>query len=195
MIRNAMIIALTLAAMGTAALLGVSLLFEISRYDNRDLQIRRGQDGRAYAHEHWGGYSIHNGWAVLQRAHSCDKYLISHSMDPYYADLRYYVLGAQIVLTYSTACTHSRLLNYFVEVPLPMVFAVLIAYPTLTFIRGPLRRWRRRRQGLCVKCAYDLTGNESGVCPECGTATERGDSAIHYPQVVGSSMMALAGTE
>jgi len=23
---------------------------------------------------------------------------------------------------------------------------------------------------LCLKCGYDLTGNESGVCPECGTS-------------------------
>ena len=28
---------------------------------------------------------------------------------------------------------------------------------------------RRRRLGLCLKCGYDLTGNESGVCPECGS--------------------------
>ena len=27
---------------------------------------------------------------------------------------------------------------------------------------------RRRHQGLCTQCAYDLTGNESGFCPECG---------------------------
>lgn len=37
---------------------------------------------------------------------------------------------------------------------------------------GPLRRRRRRRCGLCVRCAYDLTGNECGVCPECGTKTK-----------------------
>jgi hypothetical protein len=24
------------------------------------------------------------------------------------------------------------------------------------------------KKGLCVKCGYDLTGNVSGVCPECG---------------------------
>jgi len=24
-------------------------------------------------------------------------------------------------------------------------------------------------RALCPKCQYDLTGNESGVCPECGT--------------------------
>jgi hypothetical protein len=45
------------------------------------------------------------------------------------------------------------------------------AYPTIAFIRGPLRRWRRRRKDLCIKCSYDLTGNVSGVCPECGRAT------------------------
>lgn len=28
---------------------------------------------------------------------------------------------------------------------------------------------QRARRGLCVKCGYDLTGNISGVCPECGT--------------------------
>jgi hypothetical protein len=55
-----------------------------------------------------------------------------------------------------------------VTVPLWFPFAVLAAYPAIAFIRGPARRWRRRKRGLCVKCAYDLTGNVSGVCPECG---------------------------
>ena len=35
-----------------------------------------------------------------------------------------------------------------------------------------LRR-RRRAMGLCVQCGYDLTGNVSGVCPECGTRRSR----------------------
>jgi hypothetical protein len=30
------------------------------------------------------------------------------------------------------------------------------------------RKTRRRRQGLCTECGYDLTGNVSGKCPECG---------------------------
>lgn len=56
---------------------------------------------------------------------------------------------------------------------LSVVFAV---YPTLALIRGAVRsrrRWRRRRRRLCVKCAYNLTGNVSGVCPECGMKIER----------------------
>jgi len=32
-----------------------------------------------------------------------------------------------------------------------------------------LNRLRRRTMGLCGGCGYNLTGNESGVCPECGT--------------------------
>ncbi len=32
---------------------------------------------------------------------------------------------------------------------------------------------RARPKGGCSKCGYSLTGNTSGVCPECGTAVER----------------------
>lgn len=53
------------------------------------------------------------------------------------------------------------------HVPLLALLAVL-ALPMLP----PVVRRRRRKRGLCVKCAYDLTGNVSGVCPECGTAVE-----------------------
>lgn len=31
---------------------------------------------------------------------------------------------------------------------------------------------RRERTGFCARCGYDLTGNVSGVCPECGTPTK-----------------------
>ncbi len=54
-------------------------------------------------------------------------------------------------------------------VPTWFPFVVLSAYPTLVFIRGPARRWRRRRRGLCLTCGYNLEGNVSGVCPECGS--------------------------
>jgi len=56
--------------------------------------------------------------------------------------------------------------------PFMLIFA---AYPAIAFIRGPLRRWRRRRKGLCMKCGYDLTGNESGACPECGSDVRNDD--------------------
>lgn len=36
-----------------------------------------------------------------------------------------------------------------------------------------LRRQRRARLKQCLECGYDLTGNVSGVCPECGTPVYR----------------------
>src|SRR5262249_6696177 len=39
------------------------------------------------------------------------------------------------------------------------------------------RKMERRRQridaGQCVKCSYDLSGNVSGICPECGTLVRK----------------------
>jgi hypothetical protein len=46
--------------------------------------------------------------------------------------------------------------------PLPFV---LLLIGSMLAIRG---RRRRAGGGLCVKCGYDLKGNVSGVCPECG---------------------------
>ncbi len=55
-----------------------------------------------------------------------------------------------------------------ITVPLSAMCILFAAYPTIAFIRGPLRRYRRRKRGLCETCGYDLRGNESGVCSECG---------------------------
>jgi hypothetical protein len=38
--------------------------------------------------------------------------------------------------------------------------------------RPHVRTEGRKAKGLCVRCGYDLTGNVSGVCPECGNAPE-----------------------
>ena len=42
---------------------------------------------------------------------------------------------------------------------------VVFAIPTAIL----WRRDRRPRKGHCQHCGYNLTGNESGVCPECAT--------------------------
>jgi hypothetical protein len=47
--------------------------------------------------------------------------------------------------------------------------AILCVGPLGRAIRGR----RRRLRGRCESCNYDLTGNMSGVCPECGVAIKR----------------------
>jgi hypothetical protein len=48
--------------------------------------------------------------------------------------------------------------------------AALFALPAFTVgARLTAARSRRQSPGYCPSCDYDLTGNTSGVCPECGT--------------------------
>lgn len=60
-----------------------------------------------------------------------------------------------------------------VHLPLWIPFILFAILPLIAAFRGPLRRRRRRRRGLCVYCAYDLTGNTTGVCSECGRRVAR----------------------
>jgi hypothetical protein len=49
---------------------------------------------------------------------------------------------------------------------------LLLPYPILVLARGPIRRRRRRRKGLCIHCGYDLRGLTETRCPECGETFE-----------------------
>lgn len=57
-------------------------------------------------------------------------------------------------------------------VPVWLVLWICLAYP-LFRSASALAAWarpRRRPPGACRSCGYDLTGNVSGACPECGRA-------------------------
>lgn len=71
--------------------------------------------------------------------------------------------------------SHRPCVDLILGVSLPFWFLILLTgtYPGLSVVRGPIRRWRRRRRGLCVGCGYDLQGNVSGVCSECGRETTK----------------------
>ncbi len=57
-----------------------------------------------------------------------------------------------------------------VKMPIWMAFTVFSLYPVTVFLRGPAHRYWRVRNGRCTGCGYDLTGNVTGVCSECGRA-------------------------
>jgi hypothetical protein len=57
----------------------------------------------------------------------------------------------------------------------PLWLPVALLTPLTIFLD---RRDRRRRPpGHCQSCGYNLTGNTSGICPECGVATGSGSAA------------------
>jgi hypothetical protein len=56
-------------------------------------------------------------------------------------------------------------------VPLPAVAGVaMVVVVLLAGLRRAARRRWRLANGICIACGYDLTGNVSGKCPECGVA-------------------------
>jgi hypothetical protein len=48
-----------------------------------------------------------------------------------------------------------------------VLLPVIGIFPAVTLFRG-YRRYRRSLRNCCLECGYDLTGNVSGRCPECG---------------------------
>jgi hypothetical protein len=53
-------------------------------------------------------------------------------------------------------------------VPFPLISLLFLYLPILRAVRAWHRRVKVPRKGRCGICRYDLTGNTSGICPECG---------------------------
>jgi hypothetical protein len=80
--------------------------------------------------------------------------------------------------------------NWLVMVATGVTFSFIVGYccwHDFHVMRATLWSWRyrwwarrmgrfsalqdeRRSRGLCPSCGYDLTGNVSGTCPECGSS-------------------------
>ena len=60
------------------------------------------------------------------------------------------------------------------EIIVPYWLTALIAFG----LAAPcaVRLHRRQRTHQCVRCGYNLTGNVSGVCPECGESVAKADT-------------------
>ena len=57
-----------------------------------------------------------------------------------------------------------------IRVSIWAIFVLLLVYPATAFVRDRkrFRRDLRLSAGLCTQCGYNLAGNQSGLCPECG---------------------------
>lgn len=59
---------------------------------------------------------------------------------------------------------HNICIQFPIYIPV-LAFVAVALLPVVLKTRVKMRRSR----GLCIHCAYDLHGNVSGICPECGT--------------------------
>ena len=75
-----------------------------------------------------------------------------------------YVLPAKL---YSPVSGHSVVLPFWLLFPLTYISTGILWY----------RDRRRILPGHCPTCGYNLTGNESGACPECATRVIRSEEA------------------
>ncbi|MHC4063108.1 MAG: hypothetical protein ACYSUQ_11825 [Planctomycetota bacterium] len=74
-----------------------------------------------------------------------------------------------IMAPYMAAIFIGRALS--MSIPVWGVIALLLLI-TWGFHRFEKFALIERRGNFCINCRYDLTGNPSGICPECGTPTE-----------------------
>ena len=152
MIRKTVIIVFTLAAFSIAAVCAYSLTASEAVYIYREYPA-----GTSSYMLVVDGYQVRAWhWLFVEIPRSSRK-----------TEMAWTAFG--LLSEVKTTRAGTGLVTHRVSGPIWAPLLLLAAYPTIAFIRGPLRRWRRRRKGLCLRCGYNLTGNESGVCPECGT--------------------------
>lgn len=123
-------------------------------------------------------------YAVFLMAPMCAWFVASHRTPLW----MFIVFGSACAVVFDLRLGHRWASFVFVarrEIPFALDLSMLSA---ISVGLGLLCRWtaigrqrfeRRRtaRVGRCLVCSYDLTGNVSGTCPECGTAIPR-DASI-----------------
>lgn len=77
--------------------------------------------------------------------------------------------GFRLPLTHTRYWNNGRFYSWAVQIPLwiPLLLTIL---PTAWIWYSDRRRVQ---PGHCPRCRYDLTGNTSGICSECGNAVTR----------------------
>ena len=184
MIRKAVIVVLTLGAVMAGAAGPASYYYGVSLAHTTDVTFGSWDPLPARSVRQLGG-AVFRGWLYVISVRVPDRALVGeralqyrswltpggkcnvgkHPFDPLLVEIVRMNPWRPAIIPPSTVM--------LISTPLWLAASLFATYPTIAFIQGPLRRWRRRRKGLCENCGYNLTGNESGICPECGTKIEK----------------------
>jgi hypothetical protein len=143
----------------------------------------------------WSGYSSAT-WVVgvadgrlrvVRTARYAAPLVVNDPGVPTSWGLRWMPIEARTVMEKSGAALPSYESGRTVDIPLWIMIAVLV------LATGPV--WMLTRPfplGHCPACGYDLTGNVSGVCPECGRP--RSQSITRSPKAPLRSVKRIACT-
>lgn len=74
---------------------------------------------------------------------------------------------------------HAPTIDEYIEADIAagVTISLMLLLPVWAAYRFDQWRKRASQPGVCRKCGYDLTGNVSGVCPECGEKVSSQHSA------------------
>ncbi len=188
MIRKTIIAVLTLAAVGTGLLWVASLRRPIQFCSGPTFRDVRWSIVRNRLFTGWGGdsldeklvYSNPRGqypWSALEVPFSevppflpilpDDWLLLGVGFGALHIGKAYFGPVPNPETPPAKGCTYVTSQHVAIAIPLWPIMALTGVIPLIDLIRGPLRRHRRRKRGLCETCGYDLRGSP-GRCPECG---------------------------
>ena len=174
MIRKAIIVVLTLGAVGIGVVEATTFFMPLwwvweskpaslavyvgdGAVETRYRTIKPGKTTPFWRHGGWAGFT----WEMRHDIHTWDSWMRG---DHYIRVRKYSPKPPDAVFIPASYRYECR-----IRIPLWAPFIAFLFVPAATVVTTRLIRHMRKRRGLCVKCAYNLTGNESGTCPECGT--------------------------
>jgi len=169
MIRKAMIVLLTLLACLTAGLWAVgSASFGYEQYRLGSWTCILGIESSSCELGQEGEWRLHVGTAIGDVRFDYEWEVAAFSseeLSPTHLHLWSLYCIKTSVERFGVAGIAYNKINVYL--PLWPFFLLFVSYPIIAFIRGPVRRSRRRREGLCLKCGYNLRGLTEPRCPEC----------------------------
>jgi hypothetical protein len=107
-------------------------------------------------------YKPYAGFPVYERQHEGDR-VPFNGIGPDRRAIGFDCHRERMVMSGGTLCT-----SVFVLIPYWSIALALGICPLWMIVRFA----RKPRYNHCSTCSYNLTGNTSGICPECGTAVE-----------------------
>jgi hypothetical protein len=109
-------------------------------------------------------------WVTDERQSFLEFIRPQHSVLPNYQVSEYRWLGFYFEPSYHQSPGNVNWDCWFTAIGFPYYFLFFVTgLPTGLWIKRWMKKRRRKRLNLCSSCSYNLVGNISGTCPECGT--------------------------